>query len=109
MPVLHFASFEVITFRRKAPFELTAAYADEKMLPQGTPKAWPVGPGVKFQSGMQQSIVPTVSLLEFALQYLAARAVYKRFVRVDFVRILGDVLRHFVGDRSFCRHHACAR
>ena len=62
MPVLHFASFEVITFRRKAPFELTAAYADEKMLPQGTPKAWPVGPGVKFQSGMQQSIVSTVMI-----------------------------------------------
>ena len=29
---------KVITFRRKAPFELTAAYADEKMLPQGTSK-----------------------------------------------------------------------
>lgn len=29
---------KVITFRRRAPFELTAAYADEKLLPNGTPK-----------------------------------------------------------------------
>ena len=30
---------KVITFRRKAPFELTAAYADEKLLPPGISKA----------------------------------------------------------------------
>ena len=55
VPVPHFASLQVITFRRKAPFELTAAYADEKMLPQGTSKAWPVGP-VKFPQGCNKAL-----------------------------------------------------